>query len=339
MYISQSQATERWNVLPERLREALFSEFIAESVLEICKNHHLIDEKAAIVKTYAAYVLMGFLHPEEFVGEIQLALSLPAEVAKQLGEGVEKKIFSEYTDDIQKVYAPASSEKEAGIEVGEEARGVVSDTGEKKTITFAGLAAEAPKQEEQLPITVSEKAPTGTTKTEENPFVLQEERPVAETVQPSFKKFSFSLGGFFGSKKKEEKASEEPVRAKIELFGDKKEGKEKRVVHYSELRTPLGESVFNVSPEEQKTIEPTPAAAPAPQETAGEVVPAKKAPWSFKWFGTQSPARDEQKDVPVHKTIDAAPEEGRGETPSNSAQQQEKKETPHIEGNTIDLRK
>ncbi len=335
MNVSQSQATQRWNSLPERLREALFSEFVAESVLDVCKNHHLIEEKAAIVKTYAAYVLMGFLHPEEFSREVQSALSLPVEIAKPLGEEMYKKVFSEYANEIQGVYAPASLEKEteSGTRGVEE---IISETSDEKTITFAGLGKETSEPEETLPINVPEKTAAESPKTEESPFVLQEEKPVAEAVKPSLKKLSFSLGGFFGPKKKEEKTTKEPIRAKIELFAGGKEDKEKRVVHYSELRTPLGESVFRPA-EEIKTTEPVPVSTPIVPEIKETQTPAKKAPWSFKWFGAQSPARDEQKSVPSHEAVGASFEEKK-EEPAGMPQKEESG-TPRIEGNTVDLRK
>ncbi len=292
-----------------------------------------------MVKTYAAYVLMGFLHPEEFSSEIQMALSLPPEVARPLGEDLQKKVFSQHADEIQKIYAPASPAKEMKtpelgitIEDGE----IEGAAPEKKTITFAGLRKEAAEPEEKLPITVSEKPPIEAGKGEENPFILQEEKPVAETSQPFLKKFSFSLGGFFG-KKKEEQQIEKPVKAKIDLFGGPKEDQEKKVVHYSELRTPLGESIFKPA-EAAKTAVPAPIAPEAisPEIPGGGTV--KKAPWSFKWFGAQAPARDEQKNVPVHEAVGAPAEEIKekqeGDVPKNGGEG-----APHLEGNIIDLRK
>lgn len=325
---------------PDEIKEFLLSDEITKVINRAIRTHFLDENKAAILQQLVTLVLLGFISPNDFNFEIAEQMFLNHTHANILAKEFEGQFFHPLKDLLEKNYKPLSKTSgDATNEVYLDTSDTTEEeTGpEEKTITFAGLGREAAEPEEKLPITVSEKSPAEEGKSEENPFILQEEKPAIETSQPFLKKFSFSLGGFFG-KKKEEQQPEKPVKAKIELFGGPKEDKEKRVVHYSELRTPLGESVF-------KPVEAAKTTTPAP--TAPEAVlsggtqgngSAKKAPWSFKWFGAQAPARDEQKSVPVHEAVGAPAEETK-EKQEDRLPKAGGEETPHLEGNTIDLRK
>ena len=64
--ISRQQALNRWDTLPDNLREALFSEYNSETLWKICEGQHLSEDKIYIVATLAGDVILGFLHPEDF---------------------------------------------------------------------------------------------------------------------------------------------------------------------------------------------------------------------------------------------------------------------------------
>jgi len=333
--IAPSILAQRYLVLPEKLRDEIFSYATAEDIMRITEEQHLSPEKTSAVAVLTGRVLLGFTHPEDIKKEIQKILNLDPRITETLYQALDKKIFSLFREEIHSVYDPIIN-----------AQGVaeVDTTPQEKIITFAGLEEETIKKEETLPIHISEKVPAETAKTEESPFILQEEKPIVEPAKPILKKLTSSLGGFFGPKKKEERAPAEAVRAKIEFLGERKEEKEKRVVHYSELRTPLTEiTAFSTpAPSEIKTPQPTAEPISVPTPVSSETTSIKKTPWSFKWFGMQSPARDQQKKVPPHEIVGESLAEKEGREESKNAETPKPPETqegPHVEGNIIDLRK
>ncbi len=187
------------------------------------------------------------------------------------------------------------------------------------------------------------------------------------------------------------------MRAKIDLFGAGKD--EKKVIHYSELRTPLEareedifkpkegvaptgpagqiEPIGSIGPmgpigpigSNEKTETPPiesvpvsiePPSAPVENPSPAPLTPpsAKKSPWTFKWFGSQAPARDEQKSVPESVVVDNTSFQEKAEEtkkeervpvgpvdpigqigpigPMDPVADNEPK-TPTIEGNVVDL--
>ena len=128
------------------------------------------------------------------------------------------------------------------------------------------------------------------------------------------------------------------------------------------------EQISPIGPIEQTSptdsLETTPIAAPAPELLENQAPspltppPAKKSPWTFKWFGSQAPARDEQKEVPESKAVGATSfEEKKGGEPTEpispispispmgqvdptkSTNYNDEPKTPTVEGNIVDLSK
>ncbi len=306
--------TQRYSTLPQKLQDEIFSYATAEDIARIAGEQHLSPEKTNAIAVFTGRVLLGFLHLEDIKKEIQKTLDLDPRITDAIYQELDKKIFSAFRDEIHNAYDPVTAHSEASASTG-------TETPEEKTITFAGIEKDAFEEEENVPVHVSE--PPIQEKREDNPFILQEEKPISTVGGSSEeKKFSLSLGRFFKPKKKEESAPQEPVRAKIELFGGDKD--KKRVVHYSELRTPLDareQDIFKqkeepivpvipigpiepVGPADKIETSPSTTSAPAPilipEETSSPSapVPAKKSPWAFKWFGSQAPAGDVQKALP-----------------------------------------
>ncbi len=326
LLITPTKIELRFLNAPDEIKDFLLSDDLTKITDSIIHKHFIDEDKTLVLKQLIVLVSLGFISLNDLNFEIAERMFLNHTHANALAKELDGQLFHPLKDLLEKSYKPLS--KELFVEADETNISNEKVELEKKTITFEGLGKEVSEPEETLPINVSERLPAEAVKTEENPFILQEEKPIAENAQPLLKKFSFSLGGFFG-KKKEGKPSEKPIQAKIELFGETKEDKEKRVVHYSELRTPLGESVFKPAEVAKATEAETPL---------NGTTPAKKAPWSFKWFGAQSPARDEQKNVPAHEAIGPSFEEKK-EEPKSELPKEGDEGIPRLEGNTIDLRK
>lgn len=106
--IKQDQAYERWDTLPDVLRDALYSEPNSDFIWKTCEAEHIPDEKIYGVARIAGYVLMGFLHPEDMAEELKESLSIDPKICASIASAINQRIFAPVRKDIDTVYAPPS---------------------------------------------------------------------------------------------------------------------------------------------------------------------------------------------------------------------------------------
>lgn len=163
------------------------------------------------------------------------------------------------------------------MEKGEEAPATTKETGQG-AITFESLGA-MPTQEEAVTIRPMEHAADREKSDEVQPLIIHRESPMP-TARESFGSKSFSLPfGFFKKAENEITKSVAPVVAKVEGLKE-----EKRVVHYSESRTPL--TPFN---KKDEFINTTPFDAQKNAAPASDVK-APTAPVASGFFPGTHPA-------------------------------------------------
>ncbi|MDP3014877.1 MAG: hypothetical protein Q8N28_00410 [bacterium] len=245
--ISQQQALNRWDTLPDNLREALFSEYNSETLWKICENQHLSEDKIGVIATLAGDVILGFLHPDDLASEIRKDLNLIPELANLIASEIDRKIFASIRSEIEKVYSPVIEADQRGLEIleadlrGDEiaspsARNDGKDEVEPISIPIEIKKPELPiriigfEEEENHQITNQDEYTNKDKEVKESalaegPMIIHEEtefKPLSES-----KKSLKSLGGLFGflsaSRRKKEKLEEiKPVRAEIEGIGSPK---------------------------------------------------------------------------------------------------------------------
>jgi hypothetical protein len=108
--ITQAQSLERWDALPQILREALYSDVNSGFLWTTCEAEHIPDEKIYTVSGIVGYVLMGFLHPEDMAAEVAEALNIDRRIADSIATAINQRIFAPIRQDIDKVYGPPGSE-------------------------------------------------------------------------------------------------------------------------------------------------------------------------------------------------------------------------------------
>ena len=74
--IPRQQVLERWDVLPNNLKEALCSDPNSGIVWQIGALNHLPEEKISMMATIVGDVIFGFLHSDYLAREIQESLNL-----------------------------------------------------------------------------------------------------------------------------------------------------------------------------------------------------------------------------------------------------------------------
>ena len=282
--LTEQQFQKKYYFLPENIKAVLDSENNMETARQICRAHHLNDEeKVLVVEQLIGLILLGFVPADDLSREISENIHLNKKHADDISSEINRKIFASIKSEIDKIYVPAGAlvEEVPSIEILEEhtidLRQIVKQREEK----VKPLEIIKPKEEEkEIP---REFAPV------EGPVIIHKEAEIKPTL--GIKK---SLGGLFNLVgKKEEKPK--PVEAQVEIGSspqpiiDNKQPM--RVVHYTEMRTPLGPTtqmppktpsappLSSIQPivkkEEQKKEEPL-VVSPLPELRTSKAEPKKE---------------------------------------------------------------
>lgn len=258
--IPHQQILDRYDTIPESLKDAGLSPYNTLLIKKIGEANHLTGEKISIILQLVGYVLFGFIHPEDLATEIKTELNIAPEIANAIASEIDRKIFTPIRTDLETVYAPPVAEgvltaKPAPEEV-LDLRPRAKETKPAEEAMFptvetpiAGLGAptaevgppvvsppEAPKilpQEEkpeavkppEVSPAVAPSAPVLPT-AEPGPVAAREAEPFIIHKEAEFKPLSEtkkSLGGLFGFLRRggEEKLQKvESVKAEVKI-GDK----------------------------------------------------------------------------------------------------------------------
>jgi len=301
---SKTQINNRWDVIPSNLREVLYSQAYAETIIQIARTHHLNDRKAGITARLAGFVIYGFVHPEELGKKIKEEIDIDIKTADEIAEEIDRKIFSQFRKEIFKIYSPIS---EAVTQVEEIKRP------EKEKIIFPLKS----KYQEGKKKDLKKGAP----------FIIH--RETGESAYPvrqaqgkegkEKKDFDFSFGQFFGKEKQE--GDKGTAKVEVPFFSREVQNKkeEEKTVHYSEYRTTPsyegGESFINL-PDTQKV---------KPLESKSEM-PVTKIKESSEKNGGEKKKQEQE----LGKPDDKFKKKGSDGDGGNKG--------PSIEGNIIDLR-
>ncbi len=227
--ITRQQSLKRWDALPQRLREALFSEHNADILWRTCEEQHLSEDKIFKIATLAGDVIMGFIHPQDLDDEIKKELDINTEIAALISRQIERRIFLPIRSEIDKIYAPVSENvfvaDKLPLEMTEAIDLRIKKEDEPENSKKIEESAGTKKEESE--------------KEEDKPFIIHKE----ESAKPILGA-KRSLGGLFGFLKGGKEAESKAVEAKIEIGlaetkADQAEPPKMKVIHYSEFRTPI----------------------------------------------------------------------------------------------------
>ena len=112
LIISKEQVLQRWDILPQPLREALFDDTNANIIWKICEDEHIPKDKIHLVATVAGDVILGFMHPEELAQEIKKTVNIDIKIAEAIAEVINRKIFIPLKKDLEEAYKPVGTETE-----------------------------------------------------------------------------------------------------------------------------------------------------------------------------------------------------------------------------------
>lgn len=105
--IPKNIVLQRWDALPDNLKEALTSEENSSFLERLGKSENLPADKYKLFLKLSGYVMLGFIHPDDLGKELQESSHIPLQTAKNLETALKEKVFNLYAEDLKKIYRPA----------------------------------------------------------------------------------------------------------------------------------------------------------------------------------------------------------------------------------------
>lgn len=270
--LTQDVLLERYESLPESVREVLNSEEDARIIRTVGKTQYLNEEKLQVFEQVVGLALLGFIHTRELAHFISEELFLNFDHSRALVDELEKKIFLPIQKQLEQGYSPVKEEpSQKMVSAMPQSQKI---TGPKVSLDFfpgkGGVAVPRAVSVAQQSVPAGEK--------EIKPFIIHEEKSAVETTTKEERK-GFSLPFKF-FKSNVPQSSEERVLTRVEVEIPKTE----RVVHYNETTSPIPGAGFPpiVTPQSKK---PDPTAKPLPRSLSGfsrAPIPQSGTPISIK---------------------------------------------------------
>src|SRR6056297_62528 len=179
----KAKIDRRWDNMPMKLREALYSPAYGKTLLQIAKEHHLNEIKTEKLFKIVSFVLYGFIHKEEIEEKIIKEIKIDQSVAEKISDKIDKKIFSQFVEELNEVYSPVA-ETDTNI------ANIKHKKKEKKIGNIEISHEEQPKQKGDEEFIKSEFETTEEKKgksKKDTPFVLHQEEK-GKKKQPKQKK-------------------------------------------------------------------------------------------------------------------------------------------------------
>ena len=242
LIISRDQAFERWDTLPDNLREALFDDVLSATLWSTCEKNHLREERTQAVATVAGDVLMGFLHPDPpgVAEEIAARAGIPKQGAAVIAEELYRKIFLPFKTELEKNYAPpgapSTSPASSPLSGKEPSSMPFEERSAPRDAAFSMPQRESLRETAEQNTVRKNALPE---ETHDTPFILHEEK---EFVPPTIPRTRPSVTFDAPSLSRAPAPPSKPIIARVETPDAPQKKDDVRVVHYSNMRTPLDKS-------------------------------------------------------------------------------------------------
>lgn len=101
---SKDQLWKIYEMLPEELKDAIFSEETANNISLACSIAGLEDERVSQVARRTGHVLMGLLPLEEFQEELEKELEIEKSKAKKIAHQITRLVFNPVKESLALLY-------------------------------------------------------------------------------------------------------------------------------------------------------------------------------------------------------------------------------------------
>ena len=100
----KKQVIERWNAMPDILRDAINSSIFMDDLDAIEQNYHLSDSKVIQLSRLIRGVFYGLIHTEDLYKEIRDALGIDPRLALEIYHEIDNKVFQSVKKEIEDNY-------------------------------------------------------------------------------------------------------------------------------------------------------------------------------------------------------------------------------------------
>ena len=97
---------KRFQILPEALKDAIFSEKTSDAISKSCTLRDASGDKTPLIGQLTTRVLLGYLRPELFALEIQKETGIDIQKAQLVAHDLDMEIFSAVRLELKKLYPP-----------------------------------------------------------------------------------------------------------------------------------------------------------------------------------------------------------------------------------------
>jgi len=101
---NQKQLRELFNVLPEELKDAIFSEKTADVIFNICKKHQVKGDKRSKIAKLVGDSLMGLLSPDKLEGVIKAEINVEQAEAEKIALEINRFILYPVKEALHSLY-------------------------------------------------------------------------------------------------------------------------------------------------------------------------------------------------------------------------------------------
>lgn len=107
---TQEELVNRYEKLPQALKDAIFSEVNAEKMYALGKRNGLTIDQMGSVTSETGYVILGIAHPKDFVRNLKQKLNIDQEKVRQIAEDINREIFRPIREHLKDLYKLADLE-------------------------------------------------------------------------------------------------------------------------------------------------------------------------------------------------------------------------------------
>ena len=97
---------KRFQILPEALKDAIFSEKTSDAISKSCTLRDASGDKTPLIGQLTTRILLGYLRPELFALEIQKETGIDIQKAQLVAHDLDMEIFSAVRLELKKLYPP-----------------------------------------------------------------------------------------------------------------------------------------------------------------------------------------------------------------------------------------
>ena len=112
---TQQQVLDRYDRLPEVVKDALFSEATSNKMMEIGKENGLMIDQVGTLAQETGYVMVGLVSPQEYPSRLSSTLGIDAGKASTIATSVNEQVFKPIREHLLKPAEEKTEQKPSFI--------------------------------------------------------------------------------------------------------------------------------------------------------------------------------------------------------------------------------